>query len=379
MRFTTVARLDQRGLAILVAMTPLGLASSATAQPVATPVETTFDQDLDGWAMAPGQDISLSYSGSGGSPGGFAFFAHTNVGRSDIEAPAPYLGSWSSLDVSGVLLFDHKIIDLGELPQEPPYIPYEVALAGGASLARFISTETAQTTWTTVTVPIQEELWVVETGTWTALLASVDNLQIRIELVANPGGNVDDQDGIDNVLLLGGYPSPALVVRVVYQTESIVDGPLSFGLPVLPESLTATIVLSDIDAAENVTAGLGDVASFSLGFGDGQWTELTSFSMVTDGSGEVTTLSFSTTQIDTLSVLDGIVLNSSFSATISGTDIASGQDFEYNYADSEQTLVVLPGGPAIPTASEWGLVVMTLLAMTVGTVVLSRRAKSVVG
>ncbi len=138
------------------------------------------------------------------------------------------------------------------------------------------------------------------------------------------------------------YPSPALVVRVVYSTESIVMGPLSFGLPVLPESLAATIVLSDIDAAENVTAGLGDVASFSLGFGDGQWTELTSFSLVTDDSGEVTTLSLSTTEIDTPSVFGGGVLNSSFSATISGTEIASGQDFEYNYADSEQTLVVVP-------------------------------------
>ena len=211
------------------------------------------------------------------------------------------------------------------------------------------------------------------------VLASV-SIGTVVDVALDPNGGNDYFDLTQ--LLVGvrkcGYPSPAAVVRVVYQTESIVNGPLSFGLPVLPESLTATIVLSNIDATENITAGLGDVASFSIGFGDGQWTDLTSFSLVTNGVGEVTTLSYATTEIDTPSVFDGGILNSSFSATIAGTDIASGQDFEYNYASSEQTLVLEPATSAIPTTSQWGLVVMSLLMLTAGTVVHARRAKPVV-
>ena len=67
-----------------------------------------------------------------------------------------------------------------------------------------------QLTWTTVAVPIQEAEWAVEAGTWGDLLSSVDRLRIRIELVSNPAGIVDDSDGIDNVRLLGPADAPGI-------------------------------------------------------------------------------------------------------------------------------------------------------------------------
>jgi hypothetical protein len=210
MRLITAPRLARRALTILPTVVALGFATSGAAQPVTTPVETTFDLGLEGWAIAPGQLGPLGYAASGGNPGGYARFEVTNPTFTYIEAPASYLGDWSSLDESGILQFDHKIFELGELPTGPPYLPFEVVLDGGANRARFVSTETAQTTWTTVVVPIQEAVWVVEAGTWSGLLASVDNVQIRIELVANPGSTADDKDGIDNVRLLGPVEVPSI-------------------------------------------------------------------------------------------------------------------------------------------------------------------------
>jgi hypothetical protein len=127
-------------------------------------------------------------------------------------------------------------------------------------------------------------------------------------------------------------------------------------MTVLPETVSADIYLSGFDAAENIVAGLADVDTFSLRYGDGLWTDLTSFSLVTDGTGEVTTLSYATTAITTPSVVAGPVLNNSFSITFGGTDIASGLDIEYFYAESAQTLTEPPA--ELPSSGPWALLVL---------------------
>ena len=103
-------------------------------------------------------------------------------------------------------------------------------------------------------------------------------------------------------------------------------------------------------------AGLADVDSFTLRYGDGLWTDLTSFSLVTDETGEVTTLSYATTAINTPTMVAGPVLNNSFSITFEGTDISSGQDIEYLYAESAQTLTVQP--LPLPSLGPWGLLTL---------------------
>jgi hypothetical protein len=157
-----------------------------------------------------------------------------------------------------------------------------------------------------------------------------------------------------------------LCLRVVYGAESIVQGPVSFGLSTLPTSVTATLRLSGFGQTENVVAGLADVSSFSLRFGDGLWTDLTSFSLVTDATGEVTTLSYATTAINTPTVMGMPILNNSFSITFDGTDISSGQDFEYFYADSAQTLSVGPSPIPIPALGPLGLLVLVCGVVAIG-------------
>ncbi len=190
-------------LALCLAVTP------AVAQVVTTPVETTFDQNLEGWAVTAGQNAVVVHASPDGNPGGYARMSLGGVGRTDIEAPASYLGDWTALDGSGLLEFDHWIVAIGGLPIGPPYMPYEVYIEGPGGQARFLSAATAQTSWTTASVPIQDQAWNVEAGTWSGLLADVQILRIRIELVGN-NGSPDDTNGIDNVRLTNPTPVPSI-------------------------------------------------------------------------------------------------------------------------------------------------------------------------
>jgi hypothetical protein len=161
-----------------------------------------------------------------------------------------------------------------------------------------------------------------------------------------------------------GLPLRDLCLGIVYGAETIVQGPLSFGLSTLPKSVSATIRLSGFGQTENVVAGLADVSSFSLRYGDGLWTQLTSFALVTDATGDVTTLSYATTAINTPTVMGMPVLNNSFSITFSGTDISSGQTIEYFYADSGQTLSVGPS--PIPALGLSGLLIFVCGFLAIG-------------
>jgi len=160
-------------------------------------------------------------------------------------------------------------------------------------------------------------------------------------------------------------------LHIRYGAETIVQGPVGFGLSTLPESVTADLMITGFDHTQDIVAGLADVASFTLRYGDGVWTELTSFSLVTDATGEVTTLSYATTAITTPTVVAGVILNGSFSVTFEGTDIASGEDLEYFYAESEQTLI-LPVAE-VPSLGAWGLLLLAI-GLAVGGRAFARRA-----
>ena len=130
---------------------------------------------------------------------------------------------------------------------------------------------------------------------------------------------------------------------VTYTNGSIKSGPLSFGLSALPTSVTATYTLepgtpSTEPGEENeIYFDDEDVASASVSFGDATWTsnELEDFSMLSI-SGVVDSLTYNFLPITTLTAEGIIVLN--FPLSITGTDIASGLPFEYEYTESTQTL-----------------------------------------
>jgi hypothetical protein len=73
---------------------------------------------------------------------------------------------------------------------------------------------------------------------------------------------------------------------------------------------------------------------------DGDWNELNQFSMLLLSDGSIDGLTYGFSPITTEFANNIIITN--FPLTITGTDIGSGQSFEYRYTDSTQTLTVVP-------------------------------------
>lgn len=166
------------------------------------------------------------------------------------------------------------------------------------------------------------------------------------------------------VISTGSRPAEASLLLDVTYTSPSQTGPLSFGLSALPTSVDASFHLGPgVEGEEPAIREffLGDVISADLSFGDGTWTvsELNSFFMKTI-SGVPTELNYEFNPITTPTVVDGPVLN--FPLNISGTDIATGEAFEYIYAESTQTLTAA-GVPEPSTVVLWSLGVGILVSL----------------
>ncbi len=168
-------------------------------------VISTFDTDMDGWTSdSPGE---VTWEAAGGNPGGFLLFDDGGESGCDLIAPDKFLGDWSSLDGTGTIEYDHKVVSVGGGGH---FIPYYVYLHSPNSHAIWTGdTPTGPTDWVHVVVPIEESQWVVDRGTWDELLSNVTKLFIKIELFDNDGANYDEFAGVDNVALV---PAPGAVV-----------------------------------------------------------------------------------------------------------------------------------------------------------------------
>jgi len=136
------------------------------------------------------------------------------------------------------------------------------------------------------------------------------------------------------------------IVTAKYTNPVINFGPLSFGLSELPPEVHSTVNLgAGFPTGGGATGwGLAEVISMNLVFGDIiAPNNLTAFDMEIDELGGLEAYSYTFSSFNTLSVSGGIiVLNSPL--TITGTDIASGQAFSYTYADSTETVILIPSG-----------------------------------
>jgi len=140
-------------------------------------------------------------------------------------------------------------------------------------------------------------------------------------------------------------PVVGAMVDISFDSPVINVGPVSFGLASLPAEPVVTIALGEgTPRGEGGTDyELADVISADLVFGDGVFTTLSEFEMEVLADGSIQTLSYIFAPLDTPSVSDGIIILNS-PLYISGMDIASGLVFSYTYADSTETITVIPDG-----------------------------------
>lgn len=191
------------GTLIVAAVAALSPAA-AVGNPAVIVADTFFDTDLEGWGVSPGPLEQLAWEPAEAEPSGYARFEDTSPTADYARAPEEYLGDWSWLDGVGFLHWDHRIFRLG---YDPTVTDYRAVIAGPGGRAAFTLPGPSGTTdWESVTAHIYEGAWTVEAGSWPAILAQVDTLLIRIEMVGNSGSGTEaDIDGLDNVVLGAPY------------------------------------------------------------------------------------------------------------------------------------------------------------------------------
>jgi len=220
-----VSSLTLCGRLAILAGAVCGAAGGAHATIIA---ESTFDSSLDGWTSnTPAQ---VSFSASGGNPGGYARFVDATADTTDIFAPPEFLGNYAALGVQSIS-YDFQIFaETNIIPDATTGFgvnPYALGISGPGGSAYWEGPFPPgganpslpypyPTGWISVNAPIAASMppgWTLQSGSWSALLDDVTTMGILIELVTNQDPATDtDIEGVDNVVLSAAVPEPSTIV-----------------------------------------------------------------------------------------------------------------------------------------------------------------------
>lgn len=176
------------GLLVLVAL--LSAATTAVAA-----AETHFDTDLEGWRVTG--DNAAAWNASG-NPGGCLYVNDLASGdMNHLVAPPAYLGAWSGMSGADTLSCEYYFQNTSGGALIPTDYVFRIAGPGGAAHA-LAGTVPPQSTWSRVGVSLAQSDWVLESGSWSGLLAEVNTLTIEGEYV-----NGDEIVRVDNVRVSG--------------------------------------------------------------------------------------------------------------------------------------------------------------------------------
>ncbi len=155
-------------------------------------VETFNDGTLGDWSFS--STGGLSNPGSGGNTRGFAQVNEGSSGTSYAYAPAAFLGDWSSLDGSGAIAMDVRMVGFSGAGHDAASF-VRLSGPGGAAHAPLAlsALSTSTRVWRTVSIPLVSSGWVVESGTWSGVLADVEECRIQTEFYDG-----SEKFGLDN-------------------------------------------------------------------------------------------------------------------------------------------------------------------------------------
>lgn len=151
-------------------------------------------------------------------------------------------------------------------------------------------------------------------------------------------------------------------VRAAIRLDMVfTDGPNvaaldSYGLSEFPEEVHASFLLSEgtLNSGGTTSYLSSNVLSAEVLFGDGNFTSVSAFSLKVGADGNIASLGWRFNPIVTPSVTDGVItLNSPLG--IFGVDRVSGESFSYTYANSIETITVVPEPSTLAMGIAFGI------------------------
>lgn len=168
----------------------------AAAAPASSAVTTTFNANTEGW-LVTGDNASV-WSATGGNPGGCFYVNDLATGDTNLAvAPPAFLGDWSAMTPADSLTIDFYFHNTSGGAVVAPAYTFRISGPGGAAISvpGYIP---PQNVWSRVGTPIAAANWVVQSGTWSAILAHVTTVYVYAEFVSG-----DEEVRIDNARLTG--------------------------------------------------------------------------------------------------------------------------------------------------------------------------------
>lgn len=176
-----------------ILLAAVALSALCLASPALAAVVTDFSSGLAGWTVTG--DNAATWSATSGNPGACLFVNDLATGDNNYAvAPARYLGDWSAMGAGDSLSTDLWLQLLSGTPVQEPWL-FRIEGPGGAAHA-VTNVLPPYLAWTRYSVSLSPADWVLESGTWSALLANVTSLLVEGEYVSG-----DEDCRIDNVVL----------------------------------------------------------------------------------------------------------------------------------------------------------------------------------
>lgn len=158
---------------------------AAWGGPSSAQILSSFDADTEGWLTY--NHNTSSWEAGAGNPGGCLLLEDRTLGAAHhtwAAAPPKFLGDWSSFGAGDSLVYDLIMDNITEGAADTT--AYRVWISGPGGQAKAINGPAGvppDSIWTTFAVPFDESEWIVEWGSWSALLADVTELRIDGEYV----------------------------------------------------------------------------------------------------------------------------------------------------------------------------------------------------
>jgi len=137
---------------------------------------------------------------SEGNGGGYLRITDKAGATSTAFAPSQFLGDWSSLDGTGLVTADLRIISRsGSHTGITEFV--RISGPGGSAFVTIDPADFPESSlvWRTFTYPLDSLTWILDSGTWTGLLQNVTECKINVEFYAGT-----DTIGLDNFGRMAG-------------------------------------------------------------------------------------------------------------------------------------------------------------------------------